>query len=294
VITQAFRIGNYVALSDLTNTMKPGQVSRGRFQKIIDNRQPADAEPTTYKPKTKYFSEFEYLPSPFSMVDALAKEDRLTSEESIRKAGHTTPFVMSDTAIKLKHEDSFCNERIVGSADPYERADDQSLRFKWLQDAQILAGPFRPGGRVKGQTGQAAMEMSCRASMPYMVDKLREAIEEDWSEYAFLVCSTDDEHLVVRFELSTLDSEPGLVAFMNMFARSNSVVNKLMLRKVVEDWNVTPGDGHLYFTFRPPWVAARVTDTFYALHPEHRVFQDGRLKQGRSSGVHLGSASLPE
>eukprot|EP00966_Prymnesium_polylepis_P038011 881630-Prymnesium_polylepis.1 len=115
-----------------------------------------------------------------------------------------------------------------------------------------------------------------------MVDRVREAIEEDWSEYAFLVCSTDDEHLVVRFELSTLDSEPGLVAYMNMFARSSHVVNMLMLRKVVEDWNVTPGDGHLYFTFRPPWVAARVADTFYALHPEQRVFQDPRLKQSAS------------
>ena len=30
------------------------------------------------------------------------------------------------------------------------------------------------------------------------------------------------------------------------------------LRKVVEDWNVTPGDGHLYFTFRPPWVTSGV------------------------------------
>ena len=39
----------------------------------------------------------------------------------------------------------------------------------------------------------------------------------------------------VRFELSTLDSEPGLVAYMNIFARSNRVVNSLMLRKVSAD-----------------------------------------------------------
>jgi len=135
------------------------------------------------------------------------------------------------------------------------------------------------------------MEMPSRASMPYVVDKLREAIEEDWSEYGFLVCSTDDEHLVVRFELSTLDSEPGLVAYMNMFARSNATVNKLMLRKVVEDWNVTPGDGHLYFTFRPPWVAARMTDTFYALHPEQQIFQDPRLKRSHGGNTQQHSQS---
>ena len=45
---------------------------------------------------------------------------------------------------------------------------------------------------------QAASEMASRASMPFMVDMLREAIESDWSAYAFLVCSTEDEHLVVR------------------------------------------------------------------------------------------------
>jgi len=282
VSTQAVRIGNYVSLSDLPNGIKPGTVSRGRFQKILDNREPATEAAANYKAKPKYFSEFEYLPSPFSMADDLAKNERLKHEASVRDAGHTMTFRMSDNAIKQKHDDAFFNERTTGSADPYERADDQSLRFKWLQDAQILAGPFRPSGRVKGQTGQAATEMPTRAGMPYMVDRVREAIEEDWSEYAFLVCSTDDEHLVVRFELSTLDSEPGLVAYMNMFARSSHVVNMLMLRKVVEDWNVTPGDGHLYFTFRPPWVAARVADTFYALHPEQRVFQDPRLKQSAS------------
>lgn len=54
------------------------------------------------------------------------------------------------------------------------------------------------------------------------------------------VCSTDDEHLVVRFELSTLDSEPGLVAYMNIFARTNEVVAKYNLKKVVEDWNASP------------------------------------------------------
>ena len=127
----------------------------------------------------------------------------------------------------------------TSTADPYERADDQALRFKWLQDAQILSGPFRPSGRVKGSAGQAASELPTRSTLPQMVAELREAIEFDWGEYAFLVCSTDDEHVVVRFELSTLDSEPGLGAYMNVFARSHHVVSKFMLRKVVEDWNGT-------------------------------------------------------
>ena len=87
---------------------------------------------------------------------------------------------------------------------------------------------------------------------------------------------------MVRFELATLDSEPGLGAYMNVFARTSEVVSKFMLKKVVEDWNVTPGDGHLYFTFRPPWVTARSLDTFYSLHPEERAFMDPRTRMKKS------------
>jgi len=311
VITQAFRIGNYVSLSALPNTVKPGQVSRSRFQKILDNRQPAEdwnvSLGAPYKPKAKTFSEFEYVSTPFSLADELAKAARETSHKAVAAAGHTKAFLMSDTAVKQKNEDAFnkygqqgqCDETykfnaFVSTADPYERADDQSLRFKWLQDAQILSGPFRPSGRVKGQTNQAATELPSRSTLPAMVAELREAVEGDWAEYPFLVCSTDDEHVVVRFELSTLDSEPGLGAYMNVFARSSHVVSKFQLRKVVEDWNVTPGDGHLYFTFRPPWVTSRVTDTFFALHPEARTYasQDSKLKRSDAKSTRTGADTL--
>jgi len=303
VITQAFRIGNYVSLSAMPNSIKPGQVSRSRFQKILDNRQPAEdwnvSLGAPYKAKAKTFSEFEYISSPFSLADDLAKEDRERSQMATADAGHTAAFCMSDTAVKLKYEDAYEGganpgytfNAYISTADPYERADDQSLRFKWLQDAQVLSGPFRPSGRVKGLTNQAATELPTRSTLPQMVAELREAVEADWGEYAFLVCSTDDEHVVVRFELSTLDSEPGLGAYMNVFSRSHHVVSKYMLRKVVEDWNVTPGDGHVYFTFRPPWVTSRITDTFFSLHPEQRAYQDPRLKRRNAERAAAGGSS---
>mgnify|MGYP007107846290 CR=1 FL=1 len=63
---------------------------------------------------------------------------------------------------------------------------------------------------------------------------------------------------------------------------------------MVEDWNVTPGDGHLYFTFRPPWVNVRPTDTFFSLHPEQRSFQDPRLSKAAAdySGPDAGLAQI--
>ena len=282
VITNAFRVGNFVSLHDLPHNVKPGQVSRSRFQKILDNRQET-AQNVMPHSKPQQFSTFEYVPSPYSIADDIARDERLRSQAAMKAAGHEKPWHMSDTNIKLPHEDGFSRTNEFNpykrGADPYERADDQALRYQWLQDALMLSTPWRPSGRVKGLVGQSASEIPGRQNLPEIVDLLRSSIEEDWEEYGFIVCSTDDEHLVIRFELSTLDSEPGLVAYMNIFARTNEVVAKYMLKKVVEDWNVTPGDGHLYFTFRPPWVQTRPLDTFYSLHPEQRTFQDPRLKQ---------------
>ena len=311
VITQAFRIGNFVSLAALPSQVKPGQVSRSRFQKILDNRQPTQdwnvSQPlgAPYKPKSKTFSEFEYISTPFSLADDLAKVAREKNQAAGEAAGHPKAFIMSDTAVKMKYEDAFMtgnpNQDLKilpynSMPDPYERADDQALRFKWLQDAQILSGPFRPSGRVKGKLGEASSELPSRSTLPAMVAELRESIEKDWAEYPFLVCSTDDEHVVVRFELSTLDAEPGLGAYMNVFSRNEHVVSKFSLKKVVEDWNVTPGDGHLYFTFRPPWVTSRITDTFYALHPEQRVYQDRSFRRdaggATASGAIAGGSSI--
>ena len=58
---------------------------------------------------------------------------------------------------------------------------------------------------------------------------------------------------------------------------------------------MTPGDGHLYFTFRPPWVNVRPTDTFFSLHPEQRSFQDPRLGKSAaeySAGPDAGLAQI--
>ena len=110
-ITQAFRIGNFVSLSALPNSVKPGQVSRSRFQKILDNRQPAEdwnvSLGAPYKPKAKTFSEFEYVSTPFSLADELAKQEREQSHKAVAAAGHEKAFVPANTcAIKLKYEDA--------------------------------------------------------------------------------------------------------------------------------------------------------------------------------------------
>ena len=43
--------------------------------------------------------------------------------------------------------------------------------------------------------------------------------------------------------------------------------------QAVEHWNIEPGDGCVYYTVRPPWVAQDKTETFFMLHPEERSLE---------------------
>ena len=79
-------------------------------------------------------------------------------------------------------------------------------------------------------------------------------LEQDWEGYVFEVSLTDDDNIAIRFETISVDSERGLVAYMNVFARTHVLMSKYSLTKLTEDWNAKPGDGGLYFVLRPPWV----------------------------------------
>lgn len=153
-------------------------------------------------------------------------------------------------------------------SDPYEAARDQTMRAKWIEDSKILHGPFLPGG-------PGAQDSITRQLLPTILKEVHRVVDEDWGEYIFSVMSTEDDMIVVRFQLDSVDSIRGLHAYMNVFASTGEVVTKYKLTRVVEDWHSEPGDGHLYYMFKPPWVRARGTDTFFTLHPEERTYETG-------------------
>lgn len=354
VIRSAFNTANFRSIADLPDAVKNGAVNRSRFEKMTLNRQ-SPLEGTAAYPgsetvmygqvrklpdktnKAKYFMEYEYTPSPYSLADELAKEERLSNAEKMAKAGHTLAFRQADTRVRLPHEDVAGNftEYII---DPFECASDQVLRQKWLMDAQVLAAPFKPAGSVRGFNNESSSEITGRAQLPgarrsaaqnarlvrvlriplgrgldasrsppcamrlphhhpslcsaraEIVAGLSKVLTNDWEECPMLVCATDDEHIVIRFDLATLEEEPGLIAYMNVLAASHEMVSRHKLKKVVEDWNVMPGDGYVYFTFRPPWVHVSKLETFYSLHPEQRVFHDRRAEAAKAAAAEAAAA----
>jgi hypothetical protein len=58
-----------------------------------------------------------------------------------------------------------------------------------------------------------------------------------------------------------------------------AIVSENKLSKVVELWNHRPGDGSLYFCYKPVHVKRAASEVFFTLHPEHRSFQTLRAAQ---------------
>ena len=83
-----------------------------------------------------------------------------------------------------------------------------------VEDSKILHGPFVPSG--KGKVG----DQPTRQSLPAILKELHACLDEDWGDYRFSVMSTEDDAVVARFELASVDSERGLHAYMNVMARS--------------------------------------------------------------------------
>jgi len=97
----------------------------------------------------------------------------------------------------------------------------------------------------------------------------------------------DEEDLIImEFEVSSIDSEKGLLAYMNNIITRNDEMAAFALSKVAELWNHKTGDGSIFYALKPSWVKREATQSYFTLHPERRNFntlrkfmQDQRLQK---------------
>lgn len=194
VIRSAFNASNYTSIADLPNAVSYGEVISTRHQKMVANRQ-SPLSGTAIAPNTstilhgqmrqvpdktnkaKYFMEFEYMPSPYSLAEELARTERLESKRKMEANGHAADFRPADSRFRMPHEDVAGNftEYITN---PFECAGDQVLRQKWLMESKVLAAPFKPAGRDRGALGEGVTERSTKGDLP---SASRCARVEEWS-----------------------------------------------------------------------------------------------------------------
>ena len=199
---------------------------------------------------TGAFSEFNYVCSPLD----LTAEDRVSTrkhhDEKIRTIGGEQPFFSGYSAAKSKYEDSVYEF----TPDPYDAAREKESQIRFLNDSKALSKPFVPPGRER------VLEKPTRVLLGDMMSSLYKVVLEDWPEAQPTVLSTAEDLIVVYFSTTSgggVGGGKGVLTYMNNALKRNTAIQQYNLNKVVEGWNVLTDDGHVMFTFRPPWVRPR-------------------------------------
>eukprot|EP00164_Ancoracysta_twista_P003356 GFYU01004483.1.p1 GENE.GFYU01004483.1~~GFYU01004483.1.p1 ORF type:complete len:364 (-),score=97.16 GFYU01004483.1:109-1200(-) len=298
VIRDAFNPSNFQTLRALPAHIKHHKVIDAVERQIEGNRNGTGTNLIAFKtsrPKGSLsskglFWEFNYEPVPYNLADEIARKEKERHMEKIEELG-ANEFRPAGDQRKLKYEEVFeekdpddpYESTYPFSSDPFSATEDATQREKWLQESKILHGPFVPAGK-------SGVNNSSKLLLPTIMESLERTIIEDWKDLLFTISVTEQELLEIKMKKSTIESMLGITTYMNVLARTNPTIQQHKFKKVVEQWNVDKGDGlgYLYFAFRPPWVKANNVETFYALHPEEKIYTPktsigGSLRDGKSS-----------
>ncbi|RLN32087.1 hypothetical protein BBJ28_00021506 [Nothophytophthora sp. Chile5] len=253
-IRGAFVAGTYGRIQRLPAKITASAVNQARFEQMDENRL---AQAKTGSPATRngLFTPFEYAPSRFSLADELDHLARLQADAK-RMEISGQKFVGGSDAARLKHEDAFGTPDFSYPhlTEPYPDTSDEDRHRRWVEAKKMLHGAFVPSGR------RPPVDAVTRKLLPQMLQELQQVLAADWQDVEFAVSPAEDGSVVVRFNEASIENERGLAKYMNVFCKSHRVPAKYGLHKVAEDWNAKPGDGGLYFVFRPPWVKNRSKD----------------------------------
>lgn len=272
-IHRTFHVGNYDQIRHLPVTLKEHQVTAQRTQRM-DAAHAYLMPALTSQPRIKgagpdstgLFSNFEYIPSKYSLADELASKDRVARETVRLTVGGGKEFLPAVAPRMAKHEDLDPARGYLYLSGPQEAADELAGAQRALHESKFISPtPFLPAGARK-----LAVELPNKPQTLAMMSRLKALLAADWEGVALQIFENEHDCWVVSFEEASVDSLAGLAAYMNVFVRTNPAANEYKLTKVVEFWGSRPGDGHAYFVLRPPWVANDHLSTFYALHPDER------------------------
>lgn len=206
-VHQSFRIGNYISLRDIPNSLQPGNVSSMQSSKVEENLYQL-IERRSYVELAGnggYFSKFSWLPEPFERYRDTLKQRRMGSVDAQKKVHAEQPFkAMPQRSVPLRHESYFqsldylpYNSVAVGflsEDDPYEANAFEVLRAKWISDSKMLYGDFK-----FAQADQALKAVN-KMDLPDMVGYIKRNLLTDWSDINFIIGSNPEDYIEIRFD----------------------------------------------------------------------------------------------
>ncbi|KAK7198842.1 hypothetical protein NESM_000850200 [Novymonas esmeraldas] len=137
-------------------------------------------------------------------------------------------------------------------SDLYDAVAEARRQEQFLSESRRLGRPFVP-------SGSSALDVPTRFMLGDCVKMLYRTIAPHWRIATPMVVSTAEDLIAVYFSIERLakDQVTALLHFMNSCLKYNDAVREFHLSKVAEGWDVLTNDGHILYTFRPPWVKKR-------------------------------------
>lgn len=324
VIRQAFHTGNYTWMKELLPVeIYPESVNFLRKKRMEHNRLvKTSRQPMTWTRMTSlwgggYYFEFEFMPDPYDAKNVLDKQFVKEQKDRVKQVGHPQNWQLPSQVARLKHEpmvitkDEIMDPRKKETL-PYlgvERSVDKEASSSKEPSVLIQQPSFR-AGRGAGLNDDG--KFSRVGVQPQIVHKLQDKLNEDWDDVTVLISVTEQDMVQIAFEMKSVDSERGVMAYMNILSKDCELVNALGLRKVSQLWGVqrtfpsallndsTPDKVEdssmqddstwMFFLMCPKWVKMRGTDAYYTRHPRSHGSQFRMSQAGSSVLLSMGNS----
>merc|ERR1719326_2728417 len=320
IIRQSFTTGNHTWMKEaLPVELGPDAINLLRRQRMERNRL-AEPMPQTWSKMTQlwgggYYQEFEYVSDSYERKHERDRDEQKVHKEKMGKiAKHEWRYASQEKRQKhepmLLQEDAFKEPRkketypyLGGDKDLETSVHHASHRIpRWLEplhtgrhwDHEKNLPPPQPtegaflSGRGKGLEDDSRMS---RMKLPLIIKRLQKRLDEDWDDTTVVVSATDQDLVQVAFYMASVDSERGVMAYMNVLGKDVDLLGSLGLRKVSQLWGMKrdfsaelsgdhlkgvqesmgedSGLAHawMFFLLMPKWVRMRPTDAYYTVNP---------------------------
>jgi hypothetical protein len=346
IIRQSFTTGNHTWMKEaLPVELGPDAINLLRRQRMERNRL-AEPMPQTWSKMTQlwgggYYQEFEYVSDSYERKHERDVQDHKEHKDKMGKiAKHEWRYASQEKKMKhepmLLQEDAFKDSRkketypyLGGDKDQETPSNYPPHRTpRWLEPLHSgrhwdhekdLPPPMASegafcAGRGKGLDDDSRMS---RMKLPLIIKRLQKRLDEDWDDTTVVVSATDQDLVQVAFYMASVDSERGVLAYMNVLSKDVDLLGDLGLRKVSQLWGMkrdftrelqikgamdsqqdesvfegeeNPENTWIFFLLTPKWVRMRPTDAYYTVHPRAMGSQFRMSTAGSSVLLSLGSS----
>lgn len=349
IIRQSFSTGNHTWMKEaLPVELGPDAINLLRRQRMERNRL-AEPMPQTWSKMTQlwgggYYQEFEYVSDPYEKKHDRDVMDQNEHKEKMGKiAKHEWRYASQEK--RMKHEPMLLSRDEARTDGPRKKetypylGGDKDLETpsryaahrtpRWLEPLHSgrhwdhekdMPPPALPegafcAGRGKGLDDDSRMS---RMKLPLIIKRLQKRLDEDWDDTTVVVSATDQDLVQVAFYMASVDSERGVLAYMNVLSKDVDLLGDLGLRKVSQLWGMkrdftrelqmkgdqmdsqqdeslfdneeNPENTWIFFLLTPKWVRMRPTDAYYTVHPRAQGSQFRMSTAGSSVLLSLGSS----